>query len=155
LSYEAPEPVDTHDGPAFGMELETLDDEQLLLIGRLNGTPDDEHTRRQAIDDYVSPRLDGLGFDVQSDTFTIDSFVYWIVDLPDGPEDLTDAFGEHQGTWTVAYTIDGIRDWTCDRRRKRQSLRSGVPYPDRHVTEASAWSRCARSMTWAIPLSAC
>jgi hypothetical protein len=47
----------------------------------------------------------------QADTFTAASTVYWIVDLPDGPEDLTDAFGEHLGTWTVAYTIDGIRDW--------------------------------------------
>ena len=87
LSYEPPEPVGTDDDSAFGLELETLDEDQLLLIGRLDDTPNDEHTRRQVIDDYVSPRLDGVGFEVQSDTFTTCSFVYWIVDLPGASQD--------------------------------------------------------------------
>jgi hypothetical protein len=89
ISYQPPEPADAdHDSPLV-MELETLEENGLLLIGRLDATPDDENTRRQAIDNYVCRRLDGVGLDGQAESFTTASLVYWTVYLPSADEDQT------------------------------------------------------------------
>ncbi|MEU4220326.1 hypothetical protein [Actinoplanes sp. NPDC026623] len=69
-------------GPSLDTELESLDDEdELMLIGRLDGTRADGLARYHLLDDYVGGRLEEPGIAARADTSTSGPAVHWILEL--------------------------------------------------------------------------
>ncbi len=59
--WRRPDDHPDDDGDTLGEELDALDPEDILVAGRLDGTPADELARFHRLDDYVVERVEGSG----------------------------------------------------------------------------------------------
>ena len=72
-----------HD-PQPGAQLEDLTQGEVLLLGRLDGTPDDADTRFCKLDAYLCERIEEPGIAARAGTDATASTVYWVLELLDG-----------------------------------------------------------------------
>ncbi|GGQ83767.1 hypothetical protein [Couchioplanes azureus] len=74
-----PPPGDEHD---LATALELLDEEnQLLLISRLDGTPTEELDPHRRVDDYIDERLECRGIAGRADGGVAGSTGYWLLEI--------------------------------------------------------------------------
>jgi hypothetical protein len=83
--WQAPDDTEPlPDDPQPGPRIEELTEGEVMVIGRLDGTPDDADTRFRKLEDYLYERLEGPGVAGLDGYDETDSAAFWTLELLDG-----------------------------------------------------------------------